>query len=685
MEQKTVLIVEDDAIVVIHLRNILTKLGFRVSGSVATGEAAVAAVAATPPDLILMDIKLAGKLDGIAATRCIRAIADVPIIFLTSYTQHSLVQEAKATFPYGYLLKPVSQRELAVTIEMALNRHMLDRQIKANETALQNANTELEQRVQERTAELLSINQRLCQEIEKHKRTEISLYESKERYRRITQGLTDYLYTVSVREGRVVEVQHNQAAEVVTGYSSQEYAADPDLWKQLVLQEDRDRVSAQVQKIVNGETVSPIEIRILHKNRQIRWVSNTLIPEYDCHGILVAFDGLLKDITERKAAEEKLFTSKATLTTVFDGISQPLIMLDATLRVKRLNRAAKDYFALHSYQEASGKLCYEAFRGRSSPCRHCEYPFSSMQGYSGSYERRGEEDPDKLEKVVVDLVQDESGGVEAYIICISDITQARLMDRKLIQSEKLASLGLLIAGIAHEINNPNNFIYFNTPILRSYIQFLLSITDDYFAAHPELEAFGRSYPAFREDCFKLLDNIEHGSSRINQIVDNLRGFVRERGKGEKCRIDLKQVMEKGISLCFGRIKKVVKTFEVHIPEGLPSFIADPLAIEQVVVNLLVNAVQAMDKENSWIELKVTGPKEPKGEIFIEVADNGCGMDLETKKKIFDPFFTTKATGDGTGLGLTISHRLVMEMGGRIEVCSEPGKGSIFRVVLKVTS
>jgi signal transduction histidine kinase len=274
--------------------------------------------------------------------------------------------------------------------------------------------------------------------------------------------------------------------------------------------------------------------------------------------------------------------------------------------------------------------------------------------------------------------------VEAYIICISDITQARLMDRKLIQSEKLASLGLLIAGIAHEINNPNNFIYFNTPILRSYIQFLLSIADDYFTAHPEVEAFGRSYPAFRKDCFKLLDTIEHGSNRINQIVGNLRGFVRERGKGEKCRIDLKQVVEKGINLCYGRINKVVKTFEVQIPEALPSFIADPLAIEQVVVNLLVNAVQAMDKENSWIELKVAGPKEPEGEIFIEVADNGCGMDLETQKKIFDPFFTTKATGDGTGLGLTISHRLVMEMGGRIEVYSETGKGSIFRVVLKMT-
>ena len=180
MEQKTVLIVEDDAIVAIHLRNMLAALGYSVSGPVATGEAAIAAVAAERPDLILMDIKLAGEMDGIAAVRSILAIADVPVVFLTSYAQNSLIQQAKATLPYGYLLKPVSQQELAVTIEIALSRHMLDRHLKAQEEALQKANDELEQRVQDRTVDLLSINERLRREIEEHGRTEVSLHESKE-------------------------------------------------------------------------------------------------------------------------------------------------------------------------------------------------------------------------------------------------------------------------------------------------------------------------------------------------------------------------------------------------------------------------------------------------------------------------------------------------------------------------
>ena len=683
MEQKSVLIVEDDAIVAIHLRNMLTTLGYKITGLVATGEAAILATASQSPDLVLMDIQLAEEMDGITTAKRIRATADIPIIFLTSYAQDSLIQQAKTTVPYGYLLKPVSQRELAVSLEMAFSRHMLDLQLKLHEEALQKANDELEQRVHERTVDLLSINEKLRQEIEERVRAEVSLQESEERYRRITEGLTDYLYTVHVQEGKAMEVVHNPASEAVTGYTAQEYTSDPDLWKRVVVKEDRTWVSGNIGRVLVGEKVAPFEYRIMHKDGQIRWVSNTLIPQFDSRGMLVAYDGVIKDISERKRAEERLFNSKATLTTVFDGISEPLIMLDADLKVKRLNRAAKEYYGLGSYLEASGKLCFEAFRGRSSPCEGCERPFSSMQGYSGTYERKGEMAPDTLEKVFVDVVKDESGTLQAYIIRISDITQARLMDRQLIQSEKLASLGLLIAGIAHEINNPNNFIYFNAPILRSYLQFLLPIVDEYVSAHPEITAFGRPYPSFREDCFKLLDNIEHGSTRINQIVGNLREFVRERGQGERRRIDLKQVVEKGISICLGRIKKIVKTFDVVLPEELPDLVTDPLAIEQVVVNLLVNAAQAADKDDSWVKLTVIGPLELKSDVIIEVADNGCGMDAETQKRIFDPFFTTKAVGVGTGLGLSISHRLVTELGGHIEVQSEKGKGSIFRVVLHV--
>jgi len=394
---------------------------------------------------------------------------------------------------------------------------------------------------------------------------------------------------------------------------------------------------------------------------------------------------LEKTLAERRLAEERLRESTSTLITIFDGISDPLILLDADLRIKRINKAAKDYYGLTSYRETDGKYCYEAFMGRTSRCDWCERCFSTLDGFSGSYERSGEMDRSRLEQVFVDIIRDEAEAPTGYIIRIADITQARMIDRQLIQGEKLASLGLLMAGIAHEINNPNNFIYFNTPIMRSYFQFLLPIVDEYVAAHPGMQVFGRSYDAFRKDCFELLDNIEYGSARINQIVGNMREFVRERGQGEMRPFDLKQIVEKAVSICTGRLKKQVKTFEVVLPDGPLHLSSDPLAIEQVVVNLLVNAAQAMDKEDSLVRLTIIQPDSSGDNVVVEVSDNGCGMDDEVMKKIFDPFFTTKAAGVGTGLGLSISFRLVTELGGRIEVASEPGKGSIFRVVLPMKS
>ncbi len=290
-------------------------------------------------------------------------------------------------------------------------------------------------------------------------------------------------------------------------------------------------------------------------------------------------------------------------------------------------------------------------------------------------------DPAKLEQVVVYPLKEESGNIGSAIIRISDITEARSMERHLMQSEKLASLGFLISGVAHEINNPNNFITFNLPILRDYLKELIPIVDDYAKAKQDYELFGMSYPEFRKDIFKLLENIEHGSRRINTTVSNLRQFSRKKDKQEKEWVDIKQVVERGIAISAGKIKSMVNSMEINIPEGLPSIYTDPETLEIVLINLLINAAQATDKEDSWLRLNVSLGNRWRDRLVVEVIDNGCGMDGETMAKIFDPFFTTKSPGEGTGLGLSLCHNLIEALGGRIEVDSTPGEGSTFRVIL----
>jgi two-component system NtrC family sensor kinase len=145
--------------------------------------------------------------------------------------------------------------------------------------------------------------------------------------------------------------------------------------------------------------------------------------------------------------------------------------------------------------------------------------------------------------------------------------------------------------------------------------------------------------------------------------------------------DLKELIDRVVALCHAEMRRSVKSFEVLVPEGLRSIVTDSEALEQVLLNLLINAIQACDKADSRIRLKVEWDCVGRGDFVIEVADNGSGIEEEIRDKIFDPFFTTKEPASGTGLGLYISYNQVKSLGGSLEVESVPGHGSTFRVVL----
>ncbi len=385
------------------------------------------------------------------------------------------------------------------------------------------------------------------------------------------------------------------------------------------------------------------------------------------------------EIEERTRSEKKLQKSKAMLRMVFEGISDPLIMLDKDLSVMMLNIAAKEYYKLPEYGDFIDKPCHRAFHGRFSPCDGCNIVQAISNGEALTIERMGRMDSERFEQVAIYPVK--AGAEEGAIVRISDITESKLLQKQVTQSEKLASIGLLLSGITHEINNPNNFITFNIPIMRDYLQEIISIIDDYAESHQDFELFGMSYPEFRKDIFTLLDNMEHGSSRINAIVSRLREFTIMKGKEEKHWADLKYLIEKGIAICQSEVTKKVKSLTVDIPEALPKILTNPEALEQILINLVINAAHAADKEDSWVSINVRQEGTRRDHVIIEVSDNGSGIDEKNRGKIFDPFFTDKSYGTGTGLGLYICQNLIESLGGHIEVESEPGKGSTFRVIV----
>jgi signal transduction histidine kinase len=258
---------------------------------------------------------------------------------------------------------------------------------------------------------------------------------------------------------------------------------------------------------------------------------------------------------------------------------------------------------------------------------------------------------------------------------------------KLVQSEKLASIGQLAAGVAHEINNPIGFIFSNFGTLEKYLAQLFEM----LAAYEEAEAALAGTPAaerlkrmredieldyLKEDIPSLMTESKDGIQRVRKIVQDLKDFSRVDARQEWEWVNLHTGIDSTLNIVNNEIKykaDVVKEYG-----SLPDVECLPSELNQVFMNLLVNAAHAVNTERGTITIR-TGVE--GSDVWVEVADSGCGIPVENLKRIFDPFFTTKAIGKGTGLGLSLSYGIVKKHGGRIEVASEVGHGTTFRVTI----
>ena len=257
---------------------------------------------------------------------------------------------------------------------------------------------------------------------------------------------------------------------------------------------------------------------------------------------------------------------------------------------------------------------------------------------------------------------------------------------QLLQSEKLASIGQLAAGVAHEINNPIGFVNSNLGTLKKYAEQLLGLLGEYenTQAHLPADVRGRIEAArqaieidfLREDIPGLIGESIDGTARVRRIVQDLRDFSRPGDSEWQC-IDLHAGLESTLNVVWNEIKfkaDVVRDFG-----ELPAVDCLPFQLNQVFLNLLVNAAQAI-LEHGTITLST---RRDGDWVSIAISDTGIGMAPEVRAKIFDPFFTTKPIGRGTGLGLSVAYGIIEKHGGRIEVASAPGAGSTFTLWLPV--
>lgn len=235
-------------------------------------------------------------------------------------------------------------------------------------------------------------------------------------------------------------------------------------------------------------------------------------------------------------------------------------------------------------------------------------------------------------------------------------------------------MGTLASGGAHEINNQNNFIMFNSGLIADTWKDASAILDESVRERGDLIIGGMPYAEMRDLMPELLEGITEGSRRIKSIVEMLKDFSRNDRDGLEGAVDVNRVVSAACALLRNQIDKHTDRFEAECAECLPMVRGSMQRIEQVVINLVLNALQALPGRDRGVKVSTFHDAAP-GTVNIEVKDEGAGMSKEVLERITEPFFTTKLTSGGTGLGLSISYSIVREHGGTLEFSSEPGKGT----------
>ena len=260
--------------------------------------------------------------------------------------------------------------------------------------------------------------------------------------------------------------------------------------------------------------------------------------------------------------------------------------------------------------------------------------------------------------------------------------KARLRQEQLFRASKMVSLGTLVSGVAHEINNPVTSALLNTQTLRKVWDSVLPILDQRTQNDGDFKVGAMTYNEIRERMPMLLSHIEDGTRRVRDIVTDLKDFARETPAKRSDDINVNDIVAKAVGLVSNLIKKSTNDFSVDYTSNPPVFKGSAQRIEQVVINLVMNACQALADSDRAVRV-CTGIDPEKARVFVEVQDEGVGVPPEVMQHIKDPFYTTKREAGGTGLGLAISDRIVRDHEGEMTFISEQGKGTTVRVYFPV--
>lgn len=417
------------------------------------------------------------------------------------------------------------------------------------------------------------------------------------------------------------------------------------------------------------------------------WTEIIKMPVRNEQGEIIGTTGIARDIHERKLAANALQQSEERFHNIFDQSVDAIILfrmddftlLDANpaaVKLFGIDRTRLHELPPHSLIDRQdllelidtigndiGATCFQ--QDRATGIRSDDTTFPIVIRTSVLHLRD--------EYVVHCSIRDISEKLRL-------MEEVRTSQAKLIQANKMTSLGMLSSSVAHEINNPNNCIAVNAAMLTGVWQDAEPILRRHMEEMGDFPLRGLPFSRMQSMVPRLFNGIAEGSRRITAIVDNMKQYVREEKGGSKTPVDVNKLIDSAAAILWHHIHKLTDTFQVTLHDDLPMALANGQQIEQVIINLIMNALQALPDKSRGVFIS-TGCDRARGVVLLEVRDEGTGIEKTVMARLSEPFFTTRLDAGGTGLGLYISTSIIKEHNGTLEFMSEPGKGTVATICL----